>query len=135
MADPDHMAKQSVSEALSERLVQHVLLCEAIEEADMLVFVADEAMRYIAVNERTCQLLGYTREELLGLRVTDIAVAEDAQLRYREMVRLGEQRGVTGLRAKDGTILPFRYSARMTRVAGLPYYVAVGTVELDAALS
>ena len=127
------MARQNLNEALSERLVQHVLLGEAIDDADVLVFVADDTMRHIAVNERTCQILGYTREELLALKVTDVAVAEDASDRYRQMVASGEQRGVTTLRKKDGTLIPFRYSARTTRVAGLPYYVAVGVVDRDVA--
>ena len=39
------------------------------DEAADGVFVADSAGRYIAVNDRGCELTGYTREELLAMRV------------------------------------------------------------------
>ena len=58
--------------------MQQGLLYEAWDQAPALVFVADENMRYIAVNRTACETLGYTRDELLGLSVTDIAVAPDA---------------------------------------------------------
>ena len=54
----------------SEPLVQSVLLGEAVEHAPVAILVADDEMRYVAANATACELLGYTREELLQLRVT-----------------------------------------------------------------
>ena len=51
---------------VSEPLIQTSLLGEAIENGPVAVFVADEHGRYVAVNRAACQLLGYTREELLA---------------------------------------------------------------------
>ena len=52
----------------SEPLVQSVLLGEAVEHAPVAILVADDEMRYVAANATACELLGYTREELLQLR-------------------------------------------------------------------
>jgi PAS domain S-box-containing protein len=109
-------------------LVQQGLLYEAWDQAPALVFVADENMRYIAVNRTACETLGYTRDELLGLSVTDIAVAPDAPELYDEMVQSHELTGVTLLCAKDGTLRPFRYAAKEGTISGLPYYISVGFI-------
>ena len=61
----------------AEVLIQTALLGEAVEGGPALVFVADEQMRYIAVNQFACQALGYTREELLGLNVPEVAEGLD----------------------------------------------------------
>jgi len=53
----------------AEVLIQTALLGEAVEAGPALIFVADEQMRYIAVNQFACSALGYTREELLGLYI------------------------------------------------------------------
>jgi PAS domain-containing protein len=42
----------------AEVLIQTALLVEAVEAGPALVFVADEQMRYIAVNQFACQALG-----------------------------------------------------------------------------
>src|SRR5690348_1384364 len=88
--------------------VQHVLLGEAIDEAPALVFVADDDGGYVAVNKRVCQALGYTRAEILGKRVTDIAVAPEAPDEYAQMVDTGSAQGVTQIRCNDGRLLSFR---------------------------
>ena len=56
-----------------ETLIQVGLLGEAIDQGPVGVLVADENMRYIAANQFACVLLGYTRAQLLDLRVTDVA--------------------------------------------------------------
>ena len=63
---------------VSHELVQKSLVGEAIEGGPVAVFVADADQRYVAVNAYACRLLGYTREELLGLRVTEVAVNDGA---------------------------------------------------------
>ena len=42
-----------------------------IEKAPIGVFVADGMGRYTEVNEKACQLTGYTKEELLHLSISD----------------------------------------------------------------
>jgi PAS domain S-box-containing protein len=109
-------------------MLQQALLGQAVDTADVLVFVADEKMRYIAVNQHACEVLGYTREELLALTVTDVSAEVEAPALYRQMISDRSQRGVSSIRCKDGTLLEFHYTATETRVSGLPYYVSIGTV-------
>ena len=111
--------------SVSEPLVQSVLLGDAVEHAPVAILVADDEMRYVAVNHYACELLGYTREELLEKRITDIARYPEAPEEFREMVAKGELEGVTTLVRADGTELTLRYRAKETTMGGLAYYVAV----------
>jgi PAS domain S-box-containing protein len=113
---------------VSEPLIQASLLGEAVEHGPAAVFVADEYGRYVAVNQAACKLVGYDREELLGLQVTDIVPPEEAAAPWDEMVAGGIKRGTAILRCKDGSTVEFRYVAGATQVAGMPVYVSVGAV-------
>ena len=113
----------------AEGLIQTALLGEALDSGPALVFVADEEMRYVAVNETACAALGYTREELLGLRVTDVAREPDAPSEYDQMLARGRRDGVSVLTRKDGTTATLRYRATKTRAAGLEFFVAVGFLD------
>ena len=105
------------------------LLQQALAAAPMLIFVADEDMRYVAVSEYACDVLGYTERELLGLRVTDVAMGPTAGRDYQRMVESGWLVGLARLRCKDGAELTMRYRAGETEVDGSAVYVAVGWLE------
>lgn len=115
--------------SLAHAGVQQSLLAQVIDTAPALLFVADEEMRYVAVNQTACDVLGYTREELLRLRVTDVAVADEAPGLYSEMLQSRAQTGTTAIRAKDGRLLRLRYNARRTQAAGMEYFVSIGFVD------
>jgi PAS domain S-box-containing protein len=112
----------------AEALIQTALLGEAVDAGPALVFVADEDMHYIAVNRRACDVLGYTREELLGLTVADVAREPATSREYDEMLARGFRDGDAVLTRKDGTTVPFAYRASKTKVAGLSLFVSVGFV-------
>jgi PAS domain-containing protein len=42
------------------------------DSATDMIMVADQDARFIDINRNTCETLGYSREELLAMRVTDI---------------------------------------------------------------
>jgi PAS domain S-box-containing protein len=109
----------------ADALIQGVLVGEAVANAGYIVLVADETMRYLAASDAACELLGYSREELLGLTVPDLVVETNAAELYDEFIRDDRQRGKITLRCKDGRSLDAHYDARQTKVGGLPYYVSV----------
>jgi PAS domain S-box-containing protein len=112
----------------AETLIQTSLLGEAVDTSPALVFVADEKMRYVAVNRTACDALGYTRDELLQLTVADVAREPEAGAQYDEMLARGRREGVAIITAKDGRELEFHYAASRTRVAKLEMFVSVGFV-------
>jgi PAS domain S-box-containing protein len=118
-----------VSEDVSQPLVQASLLGEAIDRGPALVFVADEEMRYVAVNQYAADVLGYTRQELLNLLVSDVVPVPELPERFARFVARPEQHGLTTIRHKDGSEVSLRWASKQTSVAGLTLYVAVGFVE------
>jgi PAS domain S-box-containing protein len=110
----------------AEVLIQTALLGEAVEAGPALVFVADEQMRYIAVNQFACEALGYTREELLGMYVPDVAREPEAPTEYDELLARGVRHGTALLTRKDGSTVNFFYRAARAKVAGLGFFVSIG---------
>ena len=112
--------------SVSEPLVQASLLGEAIDPGPVAVMVADEDGRYVAVNRFACELLGYTREELLGLSLHDLARGDCGDTGLAELVATRRWEGDRELERKDGTVVRVSWMARETRVAGMTLYVSVG---------
>jgi PAS domain S-box-containing protein len=119
----------------AEDAVQQFLIGQAVDAGPTLVFVADDQGRYAAVNQRVCETLGYTRAELLGMEVTDVAVAADAPDLYEAMLQQRRATGVTLIRCKDGRLLPLRYSAAEVTVVHMTFWVSIGVIESEAPLS
>ena len=111
--------------AAADALIQAPLLGEAVDNGPAAVFVADENRHYVAVNRTACDMLGYTREELLDLTVDDVAQGAPG---WQEMLDGGTSIGTTDLRRKDGSTVGFSYMAGATVVAGMPVFVSVGRV-------
>ncbi|HEX8952390.1 MAG TPA: ATP-binding protein, partial [Polyangia bacterium] len=90
---------------------------ELLDLAADAFFVADLEGRYRDVNLAACQLLGYSRDELIGKTIADLIAPE-------ELARLAEQRAFLlesgqpaisewSLRKKDGTVVPTEVSAKI----------------------
>lgn len=105
--------------------MQAVLLGEAVEHAPVAILVADDEMRYVAANVTACELLGYTREELLGLQITDVAMYPEAEGEFEAMIASGHLIGRTVVTRKDGSRLSLRHRSAEVSIAGLEYYVGV----------
>jgi PAS domain S-box-containing protein len=83
-------------------------------ESDCVVFV-DQERRYIEVTEKAGSLIGYSRQEMLGLRIEDISVPDQDEVRQKFSKYLSdrEQQGVFLLRHKDGHTVPIRYRSHV----------------------
>jgi PAS domain S-box-containing protein len=108
---------------VAEPLIQASLLGEAIDHGPVAVFVADDDLRYIAVNAFACSLLGYSREDLLGLSVTD--VIRDVGSELADFVAHGTREGASHLLAKDGSEIAIAYRTSETTVAGMRFYAVI----------
>lgn len=95
------------------------------------MFVADREMRYRAVNAYACELLGYSEEELLQMRVPDIATYDEAPREFEAMVDAAYLQGVSRLRTKQGEELVFSYVAGELELEGETLYVATGYAEFS----
>ena len=86
------------------------------------ILLADDDGRYVDANPASCQLLGYTREELVTLDIQQVfAVSDPAWARgaWREFLAKGRTTGETSLRRKDGTAVVVDYSAIAGILPGL----------------
>ncbi len=81
----------------------------AVEHAADAVLWADDTKRFVYVNEAACRSLGYTREELLTLRIPDIAPQHDPERFQQRLTSIQQGRSATYEslhRRKDGTEFP-----------------------------
>jgi PAS domain S-box-containing protein len=111
------------AKALASPELQATLLAEAIGSADVGFVVWDDDRHYIAVNDRACELLGCTREELLGSRVGERTVAGDEAV--ESVVREDGGRGTLTVERFDGGTIRVGYVSFATRTSSLPYMASV----------
>jgi PAS domain S-box-containing protein len=113
------------------RLDRAEVLAAAIDEAPVCVFVADEEMRYVAVNAYACKLLGFSEDELLTMRVSDVASYPEAPREYETMRKTAYLRGVSRVHCKDGDVVSLHYVAGEVEVAGERLYISIGQPDFE----
>jgi diguanylate cyclase (GGDEF)-like protein/PAS domain S-box-containing protein len=95
--------------------------------ADIIVLIDRSTMRFVDVNATTCQMLGYSREELLRMGPQDLLPVSREQLErsYDELIaNPAQSSGMnTHYRCKDGSLLPFESTRRVLR-SGDTYIIA-----------
>ncbi|WP_218927100.1 PAS domain S-box protein [Halosimplex pelagicum] len=92
-----------------------------VETVDDGIYALDDDGRFVLVNGAFCEMLGYEREELLGMEATDIYDEEYAPIveERAESVAAGEREAATiefELHRKDGSAVPVE-----TRYEPFPY--------------
>lgn len=108
-----------------ETLIQVSLLGEAIDHGPVGILVADEKGRYIAVNQFAADMLGYTRQELLNLAITDVAPFPETASGFQSVMSGGITTGTYPYVRKDGEVVEIGFRAGATTVAGMRLYIAV----------
>ncbi len=82
-----------------------------VEQSADGIFVSDRTGRYVEANLAICRMLGYSRDELLGMYTPSLRAADDPLTPEDMEVRLADTEAGTGLvverryRRKDGTSL------------------------------
>ncbi|MGH2531408.1 MAG: ATP-binding protein [Thermomicrobiales bacterium] len=85
------------------------------------VIVSDDQGNYIEVNAALCDMLGYTREELLAAKVGDLSVAPEIAFDlYRRIQADGSLRGENVPRRKDGSHVPIEVWSRRVELPTRP---------------
>jgi diguanylate cyclase (GGDEF)-like protein/PAS domain S-box-containing protein len=113
------------------------------KSADMIVLIDRASMRFVDVNETACKLLGYSREELLGMGPHDVLPVgrEDLERSYDELIAnpTGEADALArGMKShyicKDQSLLPFE-STRHVLHSGDTTLIAAVSRDIRARLA
>jgi PAS domain S-box-containing protein len=105
----DRRARQQAEKALHEGEARYRTL---FEQADDAIFLNREDDTIIDVNRRACEMLGYTREELLAMKVPDLQ-APEVRGQEGSVIQEELERGVpfeTVDVHRDGTRIPVEVS-------------------------
>lgn len=87
-----------------------------IEHASDGIYMADASGKYIDVNPSGCSMLGYTREEILAKRISDLIPNEDLAASPLQLDQLRQEKALLTERrliCKDGSLLSVEISSHM----------------------
>ena len=86
------------------------------------VLIADDTGRYVAVNDKACELTGYSRAELLRKAIVDLTPPHAIDIYERlwdSFVRTMKQHGFYKIKRKDGSVVDVKYCAYMDLAPGI----------------
>ena len=131
--DPNHIPEYFITQVRNitgskhaeERLKQALECQEAIFEGSRdSVFISDRDSRFVAVNMAACELTGYSREELLGMRIPDLHDQPDlhAYKTYSQKIFDGEDiLSEAKVLRRDGTKIDVEFNNKRVSIAGKFY--------------
>ncbi|MFO7968374.1 MAG: PAS domain S-box protein, partial [Archaeoglobaceae archaeon] len=77
-----------------------------VDNSPVAIFVANERGEYVDVNNAACEMLGYTKEELLNMSIPQVAEDNENSLNdFEQLKSLGNYRGERRLKRKDGSLI------------------------------
>jgi PAS domain S-box-containing protein len=119
--DRDITERKRMDEELRHSLAWQEAIFEGSRDA---VFIADSQDRFVAVNKAACNLTGYTREELLQMRIPDLHEEVDlaAYKQFRDRILKGESiLSEAKIKRKDGTKVDTEFSNSRVVIGGIPF--------------
>ncbi len=123
----DITARVEAENALRESEAQYRELFEGVDDA---ITVHDLEGRLLDVNQATCRRLGYTREELLQMNVSDLdepgEYADGFQERVRQQIAQGQLSDINGAHiTKDGRRIDIEANTKVITYHGQRAVLAV----------
>jgi len=105
----------------NERTIRDLRLFRTLvdQSSDAIEVVDPATLRFLDVNEKACSALGYSREELLSLRVFDIdpTVTESSSVKVKEQLRKSGAVVMESVhRRKDGSTFPVEISIKRVQL-------------------
>ena len=99
----DITARRRAEEALRQSEERYR---DLFENANDAIFIVDADLHYVDVNKKAVALLGYSKEELLAMRITDVIPSEQlsrSQVEFEKLRSRGSYEKFVGkIRTKDG---------------------------------
>lgn len=118
-----------VSRDVTERKRMEQALLESEQKYRTILYTAMDGFwlvdtphgRFLDVNEAYCNLMGYSRQELLSMSIQDIEASEtpeETAQHIQKVIELGGDRFVTRHRCKDGKIVDIEVSVNYINLMG-----------------
>ena len=122
-----------MKDELSEEVARRHAVFDHAREATLL---ADDDGRYIDANPAAVALTGYSREDLLTMRLTDLAwpgrPTEDVERQYQGFLAKGHEDGTFVLLRRDGTTREVEYRAVVDVLPGVHLAIMRDVTERNA---
>ena len=99
----------------------------SVDRASEAVIWFDRDLAFTDVNEAACRLLGYSREELLGMTADDIGLGlrpGEEPTYWSDLEKHGSVTSEDRVRTKDGRRIPVETTANLLEFAGKQCFVA-----------
>lgn len=124
---------------IGEDITERMMIDEALHESETLYrsvieasadgfWITDMKGRILGVNEAYCRLSGYSREELLGIKVSELEASETPEVtetHIRQVMRNGSEIFESIHRKKDGTLWHVEINACYHNISGGRFFVFI----------
>ncbi len=113
---------------ISERIENRERYTAIIRSAMDAFWMIDRDGRFLDVNDATCAMLGYSREEMLTMRVSDVEAIEQPNEmadHIKRVIEEGYDRFETRHRRKDGSIIDAEVNVKFINISGGQFYAFV----------
>ncbi|MCU7845200.1 MAG: EAL domain-containing protein [Candidatus Thiodiazotropha sp. (ex Monitilora ramsayi)] len=109
---------------------QKVFLLNLIEHIDYAIYIIEsKSGRIIEVNEKACDMLGYSRDELCGMMAWEISTSVENESSWRRIEANQKIQGSLTLptlhRRRDGSLIPVEVNSKYLRHEKTDYSLAV----------
>jgi PAS domain S-box-containing protein len=122
----DITAMRATQEALREREeLYRTIINQAGEAIDL---VDAETLRFVEVGDAACRMLGYRRDEFIGLPLAAIQAdlsEDDIKASCAQLLVAGSASFENRHRCKDGRILDVQVTVRVIRLRGRNYFLGI----------
>ena len=113
--------RKRIESSLRQALEKHEAIFEGSRDA---IFISDIESRFISVNDAACELTGYTRDELMRMKIPDLHDDVDLRAfnRFHDRIMAGEPALTEAfLLRRDGRKTPVEFNNRRIVLSGRQY--------------